>query len=107
VPRKLAALRRGLEVGPPKSDAGIRTVALPAAALAALRPHMLAHVAAGPDALVLTGTKGKPLRTGNFRRAVKWTAAVKAAGIVEDFTSLISDTPATPSPPRPERAPGN
>jgi integrase len=85
VPRKLAALRRGLEFGPPKSDAGRRTVALPEAALAALRPHMLAHVKADPEALVFTGEKGGPLRTGNFRRAVKWEQAVAAAGITGDF----------------------
>jgi integrase len=85
VPRKLAALRGGLEFGAPKSDAGLRTVALPAAAVAALRPHMLVHVAAELEALVFTGAKGKVLRTGNFRRAVRWAAAVKAAGIVGEF----------------------
>jgi integrase len=80
VPRKLAALRSRMEFGPPKSEAGNRTVSLPAAALAALRPHMLAHVGQGPDGLVFTGDKGGLLRSGNFRRAVKWSAAVKAAG---------------------------
>jgi integrase len=86
VPRKLAALRDRLEFGPPKSDAGNRTVALPAAALAALRPHMLTHVAADQGALVFTGGKGKPLCTSNFRRAVKWAQVLKAAGMPEGFT---------------------
>jgi integrase len=85
VPRKLAALRNRMEFGPPKSDAGVRTVALPAAAVAALRPHLLAHVDAGPDALVFTGAKGAVLRSGNFRRAVKWDDAVKTAGIAGSF----------------------
>jgi integrase len=81
-PRKLAALRNRMEFGPPKSDAGVRTVALPAAAVTALRPHLLAHVDPGPEALVFTGAKGAVLRSGNFRRAVKWDDAVKTAGIV-------------------------
>jgi hypothetical protein len=63
MPARFVALRGGLEFGPPKSDAGLRSVTLPEAALAALRPHMLAHVAADPEALVFTGEKGKPLRT--------------------------------------------
>jgi integrase len=85
VPRKLAALRGGMEFGPPKSEAGRRTVALPDAAVAALRPHLLAYVAADPEALVFTGEKGAVLRSGNFRRAVRWDEAVRAAGIAGDF----------------------
>jgi integrase len=85
VPRKLAALRNRMEFGPPKSEAGTRAVALPAAAVAALRPHMLEFVDADQDGLVFTGDKGGVLRTGNFRRAVKWVAAVKAAGIRAGF----------------------
>ena len=86
VPRKLAALRNRMEFGPPKSEAGNRTVALPKAAVAALKPHMLEHVAADQEALVFTGEKGAVLRTGNFRRAVKWAAAVRKAGMPTGFT---------------------
>lgn len=86
VPRKLAALRHGLEFGPPKSEAGNRTVALPKAAVAALRPHMLAHVKNDQEALVFTGAKGKALRSGNFRRAVGWAAAVTRVGMPKGFT---------------------
>jgi integrase len=86
VPRKLAALRNRMEFGPPKSDAGTRTVALPKAAVAALRPHMLEHVKAEQEALVFTGEKGAVLRSGNFRRAVKWAAAVRKAGMPAGFT---------------------
>jgi integrase len=85
VPRKLAALRNRLEFGPPKSESGVRSVALPEAAQVALRPHMLAFVDADPEALVFTGAKGKALRGGNFLRAVKWEKSVKAAGIIGDF----------------------
>ena len=86
VPRKLAALRDGLEFGPPKTEAGRRTVALPAAALTALRPHLTAHVGSSADALVFTGDKGGLLRASNFRRAVKWSAVLKAAGLPSGFT---------------------
>ncbi len=85
VPRKLAALRNRLEFGPPKSESGVRTVALPEAAQTAFRPHMLAFVDADPEALVFTGAKGTALRGGNFLRAVKWEKSVKAAGITGDF----------------------
>jgi Site-specific recombinase XerD len=85
VPRKLAALRNRMEFGPPKSEAGRRSVTLPAAALAALRPHLLEFVNADQEALVFTGDKGGLLRTGNFGRAVKWAASVKRAGLPAGF----------------------
>ena len=85
VPRKLAALRDRMEFGPPKSEASNRTVTLPAAAVTALKPHMLQHVAAGAEALVFTGDKGALLRTGNFGRAVKWKATLAAVGLPEGF----------------------
>lgn len=83
--RSFAALRSRLEFGPPKSEAGLRTVTLPEAALSALRAHLLAHVDAGPDAIVFTGERGGLLRSGNSSRAVRWAASVKAAGIPDRF----------------------
>jgi integrase len=74
-----------MEFGPPKSEAGVRAVVLPAAAVAALRPHMLAFVDAAQEALVFTGHKGAVLRTGNFRRSVNWADAVKKAGAPAGF----------------------
>ncbi|MFI7070685.1 hypothetical protein [Micromonospora sediminicola] len=47
VPRKLAALKDRLGFGPPKSAAGVRVVALPAAAVEALREHLAEHVEEG------------------------------------------------------------
>jgi excisionase family DNA binding protein len=85
VPRKLAALRNRMEFGPPKSEAGKRTVALPAAAIAALRPHLFQFVDADQDALVFVGDKNGVLRSGNFRRAVKWAESVKKAGLPANF----------------------
>ncbi len=85
VPRKVAALRNRMEFGPPKSEAGMRTVALPDAALDPLRPHLTEFVGDDPDALVFTGAKGKVLRSSNFRRAVNWSASLKTAGISGEF----------------------
>ncbi|WJK43317.1 site-specific integrase [Solwaraspora sp. WMMA2056] len=86
VPRKLAVLRSGgLAFGPPKSQAGNRVVALPAAARSALVDHLAAFVDDDPEALVFTGDKGAVLRSGNFRRAVRWSAALAAAGLPVDF----------------------
>jgi integrase len=59
--------------GPPKSDAGRRTVHLPATVTEVLAEHLAAHVAAAPDALVFGTATGRPLRAGNrgqiFHRA--------------------------------------
>ena len=81
VTRKLAALRSHLEFGPPKSAAGVRVVALPAAAVEALRAHLAEFTAVDADALVFTGDMGALLRSGNFGRAVKWTRTVAAVGL--------------------------
>lgn len=86
VPRKLAALRSRMVFGPPKSQAGTRTVALPKAATTALRPHLLTYVEPDQEALIFTGAKGAPLRTGNFRRSAGWSAAVRKAGMPARFT---------------------
>jgi integrase len=85
VPRKLAALKSGLEFGPPKSAAGIRVVALPAVARKALISHLGEFTSAHPEALVFTGDKDMPLRTGNFRRAVKWAKSLADAGMPAGF----------------------
>ncbi|WP_301548588.1 site-specific integrase [Micromonospora sp. C95] len=85
VPRKLAALRNRMEFGPPKSEAGNRVVTLPAAARLVLADHLDEFVGKGPEALVFTGDKGAVLRSGNFRRAVGWAAALRAAGMPDGF----------------------
>jgi integrase len=85
VPRKVAQVRGGLAFGPPKSEAGNRTVALPAAAVSVLRPHVLQYVAADQEALLFTGGKAGILRTSNFRRAVHWPESIKQAGLPAGF----------------------
>jgi hypothetical protein len=51
-----------LVVGPPKSDAGVRDVALPEMLIDGLTKHLTNHVGADPDALLFTGEKGGALR---------------------------------------------
>jgi integrase len=70
----------GLVLGPPKSRAGLRIVALPATVLPVLRIHM-DDVPDRPDALVFTGPGGKPIWRGNLNKLVNWHTAVAAIGV--------------------------
>ncbi|WP_239140805.1 tyrosine-type recombinase/integrase [Actinoplanes campanulatus] len=83
VPRKLAILNGRVEFGPPKSAAGVRVVALPAAAVDALAGHLAEFVDAGPEALVFTGAKGQLLRSSSFGRATRWRETVVELGLGE------------------------
>lgn len=71
---------QGMVLGPPKSRAGRRKVALPARVVARLREHLDKYVDASPDALVFTGPTGAVIRRGNFNKLVKWTDTVAALG---------------------------
>jgi integrase len=66
--------------GPPKTEAGRRTVTLPAVAAAALAEHLATYSQPGPDGLVFTSTEGGLLRRSNFNRRV-WQPATRAAGL--------------------------
>lgn len=66
--------------GPPKSEAGKRTVALPEPVVEALRDHLRRFVAKGDDAYVFTSVEGEPIDRNNFRRRV-WLPATKEAGL--------------------------
>jgi integrase len=65
--------------GPPKTDAGCRTVAVPAQLVPIVEHHLATHV--GPDsaALVFTSPEGHPLRRTKFRN--QWVKACEAAGV--------------------------
>ncbi len=70
---------RGRIVVPPKSDAGRRTVTLPAVVVEALEEHLATFAEPGPDGLVFTGPRGGPLyraRLSDF-----WTAACRVVGV--------------------------
>ncbi|TYB42589.1 tyrosine-type recombinase/integrase, partial [Microbispora tritici] len=70
-----------LLVGPPKSRAGLRTVAIPEAIIPALRQHLDQFTESEPTALVFTGANGGILRRSNFRRAVKWSEITRKLGV--------------------------
>jgi len=82
-------LRAGtLIVGPPKTDAGRRTVALPGPLLPEIVAHLDTYSLASPDALVFTGEKGGPLRDAVWQ------------GEMGEGSSVGG--PASPTFPRPE-----
>ena len=70
----------GYLFGPPKSDAGQRTVAFPDLITRDLSWHLARFTAPGSEALVFTSPAGAPLRHSNFRRRV-WLPALKTAGL--------------------------
>ena len=79
VERSLTELQDGaLAFGPPKTDAGRRTVGFPELIAPELRWHLSCFAQAEDDSLVFTGPAGALLRRGNFRRRVWLTALGKA-----------------------------
>ena len=66
--------------GPPKTEAGRRTVTLPGVAAAALVEHLGSYSQPGPDGLVFTSTEGGLLRRSNFNRRV-WRPATRVVGL--------------------------
>lgn len=66
--------------GPPKSAAGVRTVALPEPVVAVLHRHLADHVGSKGDAYVFTTPDGRPLERSNFRNRV-WLPALERAGL--------------------------
>src|SRR4029450_11847813 len=62
--------------GPPKTEAGRRTVTLPAVAAVALAEHLGTYSQPGPEGLVFTSTEGGLLRRSNFHRRV-WRAGAR------------------------------
>ena len=79
--RQYIELATGHQLGPPKSSAGIRTVAVPAPVTKALAEHLDIYAQPGPDSLIFTGPHGGILRRGNFRRDSGWLAAVAGIGV--------------------------
>lgn len=81
VERSLTELQSGaLAFGPPKSDAGRRTVGFPELIAPALHEHLSSFARPGDDGLVFTGPAGALLRRSNFRRRT-WLPALKKAGL--------------------------
>jgi integrase len=66
-------------IGRPKSDAGVRTVAIPPHLVPALEAHLERHVARSKQALLFTTRSGAHWTHGNFYKAA-WIPARTAAG---------------------------
>jgi integrase len=70
-----------MRLGPPKSAAGRRSVALPKLILPSLVTHMGEYAQPGADGLVFVGPKGSALRRSNFDKMVRWRDVVANAGV--------------------------
>lgn len=81
VAEALVEAAAGLSIGPPKSDAGRRTVALPPPLLPVLEGHLASFAQTGVNGLVFCGPKGAVLRRSNF--STKWSKARRAVGMEE------------------------
>ena len=80
VAEQVAEVNGQLVPGPPKTDAGRRTVTLPAGAAVALAEHLANFAEPGPEGLVFPAPQGGYLRRSNLRRRW-WVSATKAAGV--------------------------
>lgn len=79
VERSMHQLADGtLVIGPPKTDAGRRKVAIPPHLRNDLAAHLDSYVALAPEALVFTGERGGPLRPHVLQKA--WVTARRATG---------------------------
>ncbi len=86
VHRSLSEMRGGvMREKPPKSEAGVRTVALTTVLVEDFRTHLAEHGEPGSTVLIFVGDRGGPLRRGNFHRATKWTATVVRLGLPLGF----------------------
>jgi integrase len=72
-----------MALGPPKSAAGKRTVAVPDPVVPVLREHMSLFSETGAAGRLFVGGKGATLRRTNFQ--TMWRRAVGKAGLPEGF----------------------
>jgi integrase len=68
-----------LVLGPPKTDAGRRVVAIPGVIVPDLEAHLGEWATPGLDNLVFPGASGRPFRTATLHAA--WHRALRCAGI--------------------------
>jgi integrase len=67
-------------IGPPKSEAGRRTVTIPEAIQDAVTEHLDKYADPGPDGLVFRGPRGGVLREANFINDI-WRPATRPYGV--------------------------
>ena len=68
-----------LVLGPPKTDAGRRTVSIPEVLMRDLTEYLAKYSGPGPHGLVICGTQHKPIHRKTFYR--NWNRATKAVGL--------------------------
>jgi integrase len=78
VSRQIVEVDGQLQEGPPKTAAGVRSVAMPPVVAAELAMHLEGYVAAEPEAPVFVGAKGATPRRANF--APIWSKVRAAVG---------------------------
>ena len=66
-------------VGPPKSEAGRRSLSIPTEIIGDLQEHLDQWVGGSPDALLFVGEKGAPVRAGVWHR--EWVRARDTVGL--------------------------
>jgi integrase len=79
VSQAMVELRSGAYVGPPKSNAGRRTVHIPPHLIPEVEWHLDKYVPRQPDAMIFTGPRGGTVRRNNFH--LTWHRARLAAGV--------------------------
>jgi integrase len=79
VSASLIEVADAISLGPPKSRAGQRTVALPRQLLGELAAHLEKYAGLGPGGRVFVGPKGATPRRSGFNRA--WHRATAKAGV--------------------------
>lgn len=90
-------------VGPPKTDADVRDVAIPPHLLPLVQAHLKNHVAPGKDAFVFPAAADAEAHVAPSTLYKLFYPARKAAGREDPSTGATSATPATSWPPRPAR----
>ncbi len=70
-----------LELGPPKSRAGTRRIAIPGRIAEILAAHIDEYVSHDAEALIFAGPTGRPLRRSNFNKAAGWKRAAAGIGV--------------------------
>lgn len=84
IERQLIERKSGkTEFGPPKTEKGRRTIAIPAPLVSELEHHLANFAAPGRDGLVFVGERGARLTRGNWHP--KWKEARAAAGLKPSF----------------------
>lgn len=68
-----------LVLGPPKSDAGHRTINIPEALIPEVERHLAEHAQSGKEGLVFPSREGKPFSSTSFNRS--WNKARAAVGL--------------------------